>query len=173
MMSGTRKWRHVLLLPVQADVEYKPFPERLNAIPPRIASGYRNIMDINASFGGFIAALDSPKSWVMNVVSTLAGRVTQKIQILCLAYSYAEHQVTINIMLIWPFSSEFFYYHLSGYVIGAIPFYHGSVAPALNELCLGLKPKEVAPALSGVYAKDVHVRMACFLLYRPVLFLRR
>ncbi|PWA68142.1 ILITYHIA [Artemisia annua] len=47
------------------------------------------------------------------------------------------------------------------HVIGAIPSYHGSVAPALNELCLGLKPEEVAPALSGVYAKDVHVRMAC------------
>ncbi|GJU07636.1 protein ILITYHIA [Tanacetum coccineum] len=129
-------------------------------------------MDINASFGGFAAALDSPKSWVMNVVSTLAGWVTQKIQILRLADSYAEHQVTINIMPIWPSSSEFFYYRFSGYVIGAIPSYHGSVAPALNELCLGLKPKEVAPALSSVYAKDVHVRMACFLLYRPVLFLR-
>ncbi|GJW41659.1 protein ILITYHIA isoform X2 [Tanacetum coccineum] len=47
------------------------------------------------------------------------------------------------------------------YVIDAIPSYHGSVSPALNELCLGLKPEEVAPALSGVYAKDVHVRMAC------------
>lgn len=90
-----------------ADVEYKPFPERLNAIPPRIASGsipgvseekymednrqwrkhvnayrkfnkiidsgrYRNIMDMNAGFGGFAAALDSPKLWVMNVVPTLA-----------------------------------------------------------------------------------------------------
>ena len=90
-----------------ADVEYKPFPERLNAIPPRVASGsipgvseekylednrqwrkhvnayrkfntiidsgrYRNIMDMNAGFGGFAAALDSPKLWVMNVVPTLA-----------------------------------------------------------------------------------------------------
>lgn len=90
-----------------ADVEYKPFPERLNAVPPRIASGsipgvsedkymednkqwkkhvsaykrinriidsgrYRNIMDMNAGFGGFAAALDSPKLWVMNVVPTLA-----------------------------------------------------------------------------------------------------
>ncbi|KAJ9554360.1 hypothetical protein OSB04_018405 [Centaurea solstitialis] len=89
------------------DVEYKPFPERLYAIPPRIASGsipgvsadkymednrqwkkhvnaykrinriiasgrYRNIMDMNAGFGGFAAALDSPKLWVMNVVPTLA-----------------------------------------------------------------------------------------------------
>ncbi|GKB69947.1 hypothetical protein Tco_0931359, partial [Tanacetum coccineum] len=47
-----------------------------------------------------------------------------------------------------------------GYVIDAIPSYHGSVSPALNELCLGLKPEEVAHALSDVYAKDVHVRMA-------------
>ncbi|GKE69562.1 hypothetical protein Tco_1527634 [Tanacetum coccineum] len=45
------------------------------------------------------------------------------------------------------------------HVIDAIPSYHGSVAPALNELGLGLKPEEVA--LSGVYAKDVHARMAC------------
>ncbi|KVH02836.1 putative S-adenosyl-L-methionine-dependent methyltransferase, partial [Cynara cardunculus var. scolymus] len=92
------------------DVEYKlfpeslnakaedPFPESLNAIPPRIASGsipgvsadmymkdnrqwkkrvnaykrihriiasgrYPNIMDMNAGFGGFAAALDSPKLW--------------------------------------------------------------------------------------------------------------
>ncbi|KAD4888101.1 hypothetical protein E3N88_20174 [Mikania micrantha] len=47
------------------------------------------------------------------------------------------------------------------HVLGAIPSYHGSVTPALNELCLGLSPEEVAPALSGVYAKDVHVRLAC------------
>ncbi|GJZ07795.1 hypothetical protein Tco_0542078, partial [Tanacetum coccineum] len=47
-----------------------------------------------------------------------------------------------------------------GYVIDAIPSYHGSVSPALNELCLGLKPEEMAPK-GGVYAKDVHVRMAC------------
>ncbi|KAI3785034.1 hypothetical protein L1987_44143 [Smallanthus sonchifolius] len=47
------------------------------------------------------------------------------------------------------------------HVLGAIPSYHGSVTPALNELCLGLSPEEVAPAFSGVYAKDVHVRLAC------------
>ncbi|XP_071733980.1 protein ILITYHIA [Rutidosis leptorrhynchoides] len=47
------------------------------------------------------------------------------------------------------------------HVLGAVPSYHGSVGPALNELCLGLRPDEVAPALSGVYAKDVHVRLAC------------
>ncbi|XP_044504218.1 probable methyltransferase PMT14 [Mangifera indica] len=33
---------------------------------------YRNIMDMNAELGGFAAALESPKSWVMNVVPTNA-----------------------------------------------------------------------------------------------------
>lgn len=33
---------------------------------------YRNIMDMNAGLGGFAAALNSPKSWVMNVVPTIA-----------------------------------------------------------------------------------------------------
>ncbi|XP_047340811.1 probable methyltransferase PMT14 [Impatiens glandulifera] len=33
---------------------------------------YRNIMDMNAGLGGFAAALDSPKLWVMNVVPTIA-----------------------------------------------------------------------------------------------------
>lgn len=31
---------------------------------------YRNIMDMNAGLGGFAAAIESPKSWVMNVVPT-------------------------------------------------------------------------------------------------------
>lgn len=87
--------------------ELKKFPERLFAIPPRVAKGlvegvtaesfqednklwkkrvnaykrnnkligttrYRNIMDMNAGLGGFAAALESPKSWVMNVVPTIA-----------------------------------------------------------------------------------------------------
>ncbi|KAG8383091.1 hypothetical protein BUALT_Bualt05G0148500 [Buddleja alternifolia] len=87
--------------------DLKPFPERLYAVPPRIASSsvsgvsveaylednkqwkkhvnayrkinkiidsgrYRNIMDMNAGFGGFAAALQSPKLWVMNVVPTIA-----------------------------------------------------------------------------------------------------
>ncbi|PIN17153.1 hypothetical protein CDL12_10175 [Handroanthus impetiginosus] len=91
--------------------DLKPFPERLNAVPPRIASGsvpgvsveafqddnkqwrkhvnayrkiikildsgrYRNIMDMNAGFGGFAAALQSPKLWVMNVVPTIAEKNT-------------------------------------------------------------------------------------------------
>lgn len=87
--------------------ELKKFPDRLFAVPPRIAKGsvsgvttesyhednkqwkkhvnvykrinrligttrYRNIMDMNAGLGGFAAALESPKSWVMNVVPTIA-----------------------------------------------------------------------------------------------------
>ncbi|KAG8380391.1 hypothetical protein BUALT_Bualt06G0010500 [Buddleja alternifolia] len=47
------------------------------------------------------------------------------------------------------------------HVLGVVPAYMKSIGPALNELCLGLQPDEVAPALSGVYAKDIHVRMAC------------
>ncbi|KAF3431453.1 hypothetical protein FNV43_RR26184 [Rhamnella rubrinervis] len=91
--------------------ELKPFPKRLYAVPPRIASGsvpgvstetyeednqkwrkhvnaykkinrlldtgrYRNIMDMNAGLGGFSAALESPKLWVMNVVPTIAEKNT-------------------------------------------------------------------------------------------------
>ncbi|KMS97843.1 hypothetical protein BVRB_5g123370 [Beta vulgaris subsp. vulgaris] len=33
---------------------------------------YRNIMDMNAGLGGFAAAIDSPKVWVMNVVPNIA-----------------------------------------------------------------------------------------------------
>ncbi|KAJ8432030.1 hypothetical protein Cgig2_026733 [Carnegiea gigantea] len=47
------------------------------------------------------------------------------------------------------------------HVLGVIPAYQAAIGSALNELCLGLKPEEVAAALYGVYAKDVHVRMAC------------
>ncbi|KAJ6761628.1 TRANSLATIONAL ACTIVATOR GCN1-RELATED [Salix koriyanagi] len=47
------------------------------------------------------------------------------------------------------------------HALGVVPAHQGSIGPALNELCLGLKPEEVAPALNGVYAKDVHVRLAC------------
>lgn len=91
--------------------ELKPFPRRLYAIPPRIASGsvpgfsvksyeddirqwqkhvksykkinrlldtgrYRNVMDMNAGFGSFAAAIESPKLWVMNVVPTVADTST-------------------------------------------------------------------------------------------------
>lgn len=37
---------------------------------------YRNIMDMNAGFGGFAAALQNPKLWVMNVVPTIAEKNT-------------------------------------------------------------------------------------------------
>ncbi|XP_051119851.1 protein ILITYHIA [Andrographis paniculata] len=47
------------------------------------------------------------------------------------------------------------------HVLGVVPSFQTSICPALNELCLGLQPEEVAPALCGVYAKDIHVRMAC------------
>ncbi|KAL8156542.1 hypothetical protein AgCh_001585 [Apium graveolens] len=47
------------------------------------------------------------------------------------------------------------------HVLGVIPAYQTSVGPALNELCLGLQPDEVALALDGIYAKDIHVRLAC------------
>lgn len=91
--------------------ELKPFPGRLNAVPPRITSGsiagvsidafeddkklwkkhvnaykrinklldsgrYRNVMDMNAGLGGFAAALESPKLWVMNVMPTIADKDT-------------------------------------------------------------------------------------------------
>ncbi|KAK1308094.1 putative methyltransferase PMT2 [Acorus calamus] len=91
--------------------ELKTFPQRLNAIPPRIASGsvprvsvasyqednklwkkhvqaykrinkyidsgrYRNVMDMNAGLGGFAAALESSKLWVMNVVPIIAEKAT-------------------------------------------------------------------------------------------------
>ncbi|KAJ8753319.1 hypothetical protein K2173_019718 [Erythroxylum novogranatense] len=90
---------------------WKPFRERVNAVPPRISSGsipgvsveaylednrtwkkhvngykrvnkiidsgrYRNIMDMSAGMGGFAAALDSPKLWVMNVMPTIAEKDT-------------------------------------------------------------------------------------------------
>lgn len=48
--------------------------KRINKL---IDSGrYRNIMDMNAGLGGFAAALESPKSWVMNVVPTIADKST-------------------------------------------------------------------------------------------------
>lgn len=36
------------------------------------SSRYRNVMDMNAGLGGFAAALESTKLWVMNVVPTIA-----------------------------------------------------------------------------------------------------
>uniref|UniRef100_A0A2P2K758 Methyltransferase n=2 Tax=Rhizophora mucronata TaxID=61149 RepID=A0A2P2K758_RHIMU len=37
---------------------------------------YRNILDMNAGMGGFAAALESPKLWVMNVMPTIAEKDT-------------------------------------------------------------------------------------------------
>ncbi|KAF8675346.1 hypothetical protein HU200_047709 [Digitaria exilis] len=47
------------------------------------------------------------------------------------------------------------------HVLSTVPAYHPSVGPMLNELCLGLRSHELAQALVGVYAKEVHVRLAC------------
>lgn len=47
------------------------------------------------------------------------------------------------------------------HVLGVVPAYQAPVGAALNELCLGLQPDEAASALYGMYAKDLHVRMAC------------
>jgi Putative S-adenosyl-L-methionine-dependent methyltransferase len=40
------------------------------------SSRYRNIMDMNAGLGSFAAAIQSPNSWVMNVVPTVSERNT-------------------------------------------------------------------------------------------------
>ncbi|KAM7250092.1 hypothetical protein ACFE04_021975 [Oxalis oulophora] len=47
------------------------------------------------------------------------------------------------------------------HVLGIAPAYQTSIGSALNEICLGLQSEEIAPALYGVYAKDLHVRIAC------------
>ncbi|XP_056168131.1 protein ILITYHIA isoform X1 [Syzygium oleosum] len=53
-------------------------------------------------------------------------------------------------------------------VLSVVPAYQALVGSALNELCLGLQPDEVASALYGVYAKDVHVRMACLIAVKCI-----
>ncbi|CAN4080324.1 unnamed protein product [Withania somnifera] len=72
------------------DESLKPFPERLllqqkwkkhvsayKKINKLIDTGrYRNIMDMNSGLGGFAAALQSPKLWVMNVMPTIADKNT-------------------------------------------------------------------------------------------------
>ncbi|KAF9610038.1 hypothetical protein IFM89_019766, partial [Coptis chinensis] len=60
-----------------------------------------------------------------------------------------------------PVDSFVFVFPVLYHVLGVVPSYQASVAPMLNELCLGLQPNELATALSGVYAKDVHVRLTC------------
>lgn len=80
--------------------------------------------------------------------------------------------------------------------MSVVPAYQALVGSALNELCLGLQPDEVASvssltfcdgqsntlleliffsdsscisqALYGVYAKDVHVRMACLIAVKCI-----
>ncbi|KAH0448399.1 hypothetical protein IEQ34_022199 [Dendrobium chrysotoxum] len=47
------------------------------------------------------------------------------------------------------------------HVLGIVPSYQASIGPLLNEICLGLKPDEIATAMYGIYAKDVHVRLSC------------
>ncbi|KAJ0966557.1 hypothetical protein J5N97_023474 [Dioscorea zingiberensis] len=47
------------------------------------------------------------------------------------------------------------------HVLGVVPAYQSLVGPMLNELCLGLQADEVVQAVSGIYAKDIHVRLAC------------
>lgn len=92
--------------------ELKKWPQRLTAVPPRIASGsiegvtaemfnedtklwkkrvghyksvisqfgqkdrYRNLLDMNACFGGFAAALAGDPMWVMNMVPTGGNSTT-------------------------------------------------------------------------------------------------
>lgn len=92
--------------------ELKKWPQRLTAVPPRIASGsiegvtaemfnedtklwkkrvghyksvisqfgqkdrYRNLLDMNARFGGFAAALAGDPMWVMNMVPTGGNSTT-------------------------------------------------------------------------------------------------
>ncbi|GJN23498.1 hypothetical protein PR202_gb11149 [Eleusine coracana subsp. coracana] len=60
-----------------------------------------------------------------------------------------------------PADSFTFIFPALYHVLSTVPAYHPSVGPMLNELCLGLKSNDLAQALVGVYAKEVHVRLAC------------
>uniref|UniRef100_A0A0D9VYB3 TOG domain-containing protein n=1 Tax=Leersia perrieri TaxID=77586 RepID=A0A0D9VYB3_9ORYZ len=60
-----------------------------------------------------------------------------------------------------PADSFTFVFPVLYHVLSTVPAYHPSVGPMLNELCLGLKSNDLAQALVGVYAKEVHVRLAC------------
>ncbi|OEL22068.1 eIF-2-alpha kinase activator GCN1 [Dichanthelium oligosanthes] len=60
-----------------------------------------------------------------------------------------------------PADSFTFIFPVLYHVLSTVPAYHPSVGPMLNELCLGLRSHELAQALVGVYAKEVHVRLAC------------
>lgn len=60
-------------------------------------SRYRNIMDMNAGLGGFAAGLESPKSWVMNVVPTIAKNTLGVIYERGLIGIYHDWYVLMNI----------------------------------------------------------------------------
>lgn len=62
---------------LEDDKQWKKHVNAYRKTIPILDSGrYRNIMDMNAGFGGFAAALQSPKLWVMNVVPTIAKKNT-------------------------------------------------------------------------------------------------
>jgi len=57
--------------------EWKKHVSAYKKINSLLDSGrYRNIMDMNAGLGSFAAAIHSSKSWVMNVVPTIAEKST-------------------------------------------------------------------------------------------------
>ncbi|XP_074569489.1 LOW QUALITY PROTEIN: protein ILITYHIA-like [Curcuma longa] len=57
------------------------------------------------------------------------------------------------------------------HVLGVIPAYQPLIGPMLNELCLGIQADELAKALSGVFAKDLHVRLACLTAIKCIPFI--
>nr|GMD84196.1 eIF-2-alpha kinase activator GCN1 isoform X17 [Ipomoea batatas] len=90
----------------------------------------------------------SPLSnWALEIATALRVIRTEDANVLWALFPSASEEANENLVL----------YH----VLGVVPAYQASIGPSLNELCLGLSAAEVAPALSGVYAKYVHVRVAC------------
>ncbi|KAJ4957261.1 hypothetical protein NE237_014044 [Protea cynaroides] len=66
-----------LLAPTEDNRLWKKHVNSYKRINQLIGTGrYRNMMDMNAGLGGFAAALESPKSWVMNVVPTIVDKNT-------------------------------------------------------------------------------------------------
>ncbi|GMH01714.1 hypothetical protein Nepgr_003553 [Nepenthes gracilis] len=62
---------------IKDSTEWKKHVKAYKGINQLIDTGrYHNIMDMNAGLGGFAAALESPKLWVMNVVPTIAEKNT-------------------------------------------------------------------------------------------------
>jgi hypothetical protein len=66
---------------------------------------YRNIMDMNARLGGFAAALESPKSWVMNVVPTIAKNTLGVIYERGLVGIYHDWYVLLNLVSLFHANS--------------------------------------------------------------------